>query len=534
VASRGPEAGYPPEVLGGLVRRAATTWPDKTAWVFSPSGETLSFGDIDHRSDRIAASLRSLGVEVGDRVAVMLPNVPLFPLSWLAIAKLGATMVPLNIHYRTQDAGFILDHSSPRAVVTSAQFAELISSIYQMSQVPTPTIVLTDQVNTKAMVSLPQLEEGADDIPPDPLYPEQIVNIQYTSGTTGQPKGCMLSQHYWIVLAELFSRGEGILGVSGDDVMLTAQPFYYIDPQWNVAVSLMTGAQLVVLDRFHPATFWEQVRKHHVTWLYCLGVMPTLLLRMPTSRHDREHSVRVILSSGIPMSLHQELEQRWGVPWFEVYGMTETGMDVRMSPDEHDDFVGSGCIGRLLPHRDARIVDDEHRMLERVHEGELLLRGIGMMEGYFRNDRATAEVFRDGWLHTGDIVRMDTDGRIFFVGRKKEFIRRSGENISAAEVEDVIKLHDAVEMVAAIPVPDDLRGEEVKAFVVLREEHLRPEADELAGFCSERLAYFKVPRYWVFCDDLPRTPSERIAKHRLLHPPYSDLEAHDLVGRRQP
>jgi crotonobetaine/carnitine-CoA ligase len=532
VASRDPDPAYPPEELGGLVRRAGTTWPDRVAWVFSPSGETLTFGEIDRRSDSIAASLRSLGVGAGDRVAVMLPNVPLFPLTWLAIAKLGAIMVPLNIHYRTRDAGFILDHSSPQVIVTSSQFVDLISSIYQTGQ---HTVVVADQPASKiGMVSLAELEEKIDGLPSQRLYPEQVVNIQYTSGTTGHPKGCMLTQHYWIVLADLFARGEGLLGVSRDDVMLTAQPFYYIDPQWNVAVSLLTGAQLIVLDRFHPASFWEKVREHRVTWFYCLGVMPTLLLRMPASPEDRDHSIRVILSSGIPMGMHEELEQRWGVPWFEVYGMTETGMDVRVGPTEHDELVGSGCIGRLLQHRDARIVDEQHRILERGREGELLLRGTGMMEGYFRDEQATAEVFRDGWLHTGDIVRMDTDGRIFFVGRKKEFIRRSGENISAAEVEDVIKLHDAVEMVAAIPVPDDLRGEEVKAFVVLREGHVRSEPDELARFCSERLAYFKVPRYWVFCDDLPRTPSERIAKHRLLHPPYSDLEAYDLVGRRHP
>jgi crotonobetaine/carnitine-CoA ligase len=206
--------------------------------------------------------------------------------------------------------------------------------------------------------------------------------------------------------------------------------------------------------------------------------------------------------------------------------MTETGGDIRVSEADHDELVGTGCIGRPTRDREAMIVDDAGRPVPRGETGELVLRGIGLMHGYHDDPDATARAFRDGWFHTGDLATMDTRGRIFYVGRTKDMIRRSGENISADEVERALLLHPAVRLAAVLAVPDELRGEEVKAFVVLATE---TTPDELAEFCSGKLAYFKVPRYWSVAESLPLTPSERVAKGRLRE---SDLPTYDRVRQR--
>ncbi|MDQ0378993.1 AMP-binding protein [Amycolatopsis thermophila] len=478
-----------PDDLVALVRRAAGNWPDKTAWLFDQTGTRLTFTDIDRETDRLAGGLAQLGARPGDRVAVMLRNEPAFPLLWLALAKLGAVLVPVNTNYRELDGGHVLRHSGARFAVAAPEFTGLLRST-GLERVLTPD------------------ELPAGDPPDHRAVSEAPTNIQYTSGTTGAPKGCVLPHRYWTTLAR--SLVDDFPSLTERDTILTAQPFHYIDPQWNVAAGLAAGATLVVLDRFHPSTFWAKVREHGVTWFYCLGLMPTLLLRQPRHDDDRRHRVRSVMASAIPRDLHADLEHRWGVPWYEAFGMTETGGDIRDRPGDHR--PGSGRIGRPIREREVMIADETGRPLPRGETGELLIRGVGLMHGYHDDPEATARAFAGGWFHTGDLATMDTEGRVHYVGRTKDMIRRSGENISADEVERALLLHPAVELAAVIAVPDDLRGEEVKAFIVPARE---TTPDELARFCATQLAYFKVPRYWAFADDLPRTPSERIAKGKL-------------------
>jgi crotonobetaine/carnitine-CoA ligase len=497
------------EDLATLVRRAAELWPDKDAWIFDETGLHFTFAEVERRSTGLALGLLELGLKPGDRVAVMLRNEPAFPLLWLALAKIGAVLVPVNVNYQELDGAHVLRHSGARFAVAAPEFAELLTRIAPDTKLE--RVLTVDELE-------PGLGTGNFEV-----AGERPANIQYTSGTTGAPKGCVLPHRYWLTLA----RGlvTDFPKVSNEDTILTAQPFHYIDPQWNVALGLAAGATLVVLDRFHPSTFWDKIREYGVTWFYCLGLMPTLLLRQPESPADRQHSVRAISASAIPRDLHAALEERWGVPWFEAFGMTETGGDIRMSEVDHDELVGTGCIGRPTRDREAMIVDEAGRPVPRGETGELVLRGIGLMHGYHEDPEATARAFSDGWFHTGDLATMDSQGRIFYVGRTKDMIRRSGENISADEVEWALLLHPAVRLAAVIAVPDELRGEEVKAFVVLDEEK---EPDELAEFCAGKLAYFKVPRYWTMTESLPLTPSERVAKGDLRE---SGLPTYDRVRR---
>ena len=497
------------------VRRAAELWPDRTAWVFDlregPEPEcsaTLTFADIAARVDRMSRHLRARGIRRGDRVALLMHNRPEVPLAWLALAQLGATAVPLGVKLRHDDAGWILGKSRAVALITTPALADGIAPI------SIPVIHVAD------------LDAPApDDAPlPDVHDPDAIVNVQFTSGTTGSPKGCLLSHRYWLHLAQ--SLVDGFPHLGPDDRMLTAQAMSYMDPQWNIAASLVSGASLVILDGFHPSTFWDRIREHDVTYFYCLAAMPVLMLTTPADPRDRDHRVRVIQCSAIPPARHAELEARWGTPWYEVFGMTETGGDIHVTEVEHDALVGSGAIGIAKPGREARIIDAEGIDVPDGETGELVLRGPGMMSGYDDEPVATAHVFRGGWLHTGDLARRDASGVIRLVGRLKEVVRRAGENVAAREVEDTLLAHPAVRMAAVVGVPDDIRGEEVKAYLVLTDgRDAQQAADELHPFCAERIAAFKVPRYWEVRADLPRTASERVAKPDLVAGPTWDASS---------
>lgn len=467
----------PDKSVISLLEATAATHGGRPAWTFDLGvgpAETLTYAEVAARSASYAQALWERGVRPGDRVGVMLGNTVDLPLVWLALMRIGAAAVPLNVRYRSADLEHVLSDAEVALVVAAPAHHDLLTQVRAVAP--------------SELVPAGTWEQG-------PVDPEAVVNVQYTSGTTGRPKGCLLTHRYWTTLAG--SMVAEFPHVSDEDVMLTAQPFHYVDPQWNVVTALVAGAHLVVLDGFHPSTFWAKVREHQVTYFYCLAAMPTLLLKMPPDELDRTHRVRAIQCSAIPPALHAELEARWGVPWFEAFGMTETGADIRVGSDDHDALVGSGCLGRPAAHREVRVV-----------EGELWLRGAGMMTGYVGHPSPFRE---DGWFPTGDLARLDEEGRVYLTGRLKDMIRRSGENVAAREVEDVLLAHPAVRLAAVVGVPDEIRGEEVKAYVVA------PEAapEELEAWCRERLAGFKVPRFWELRDDLPLTASHRVAKAQL-------------------
>lgn len=481
--------------LVDAVSRAARRWPERTAWIFDETGERLSFTDVDRRTSSLASALAALEVGAGDHVALMMRNRPEFPLVWLALAKLGAVAVPLNVGYRTLDGAHVLSDSGARLVVADAEFVPLLESL------GADRVVVPSDLDGTARLREPYAP-----------VPEQPMNIQYTSGTTGAPKGCVLPHRYWTTFAH--GMVHEFPRINSLDTIVTAQPFHYVDPQWNVVLGLVSGATLVVLDRFHPTTFWSKVREYGVTWFYCLGMMPTLLLRQPPSRADRDHRVRAVHASGIPRSIHSALEDRFGAPWYEAFGMTETCSDLRVSEPDHDEVVGTGCIGTPVFGREAVVLSVSGEPAPRGATGELCVRGVGLMHGYHNNPAATDNAFRGGWFHTGDLVRMDEKGRVFHVGRIKDMIRRSGENISADEVERALLEHDNVRLAAVIGVPDDIRGEEIRAFIVPADPStVDPEA--LVEHCADKLAAFKIPRYFTFVDELPMTPSERVAKGEL-------------------
>ncbi|HEY7876334.1 MAG TPA: AMP-binding protein [Actinomycetota bacterium] len=506
------------EDLLSLIERQAGARADATFMTFG-DGTTMSFTRLQQDVARFRGHLYHLGIEPGERVGLMLENSLFYPVAWLGVVTAGAVAVPMNKRLGESDARYLIEDSGAVALIVDESTEDVAR---RAASATVRTIFVAGGSDPLGDV---------DGVPaPAGLHAGSLANIQYTSGTTGFPKGCLLTHRYW---QRMGAASVEIMKITADDTILTSQPFSYIDPQWNVIAALRAGAHLVLLDAFHPSTFMRDVARFGVTVFYCLGVMPTLLLKQPPAPHDREHSLSRVFCSAIPAQRHAEIEQRWGARWSEAFGMTETGINLAVAPEDHDRFVGAGCLGTALWHNEAIVVDEHDRELPPGEVGELVLRGLGFMESYHGSPEATAEFFRNGWAHTGDLVVKDADGYVYFRGRRKEMIRRGGENIAPAEIETCLSTHPEVLECAVVPVADEDIGEEIKAYVVTH-PGVTISAESLAGYVGERLARFKVPRYWEFRATLPHTPSEKIAKHELEQDGADHLAAAIDVGRPRP
>lgn len=491
--------------LAAQLARRRSERPDGVVLRLDRPWTAVELGDL---SDRIAARLLAAGVRRGDRVVVMLPNDVWWPASLVAISRIGAVVVPANHGYRSADLRHIVEDSGAILLIVSSEAArvaavlDLDGVVQVVSFEPTGDPAVAEW-STVASDPLPtELGElpAADD----------LCSLQYTSGTTGFPKACMLAHCYWEQVGAVAVRHASL---REGDVILAAAPFSYMDPQWNLMAAVLSGASLVVLPRFSPGSFWQSVRDHGVTWCYMVGTMPVFLANLPPGPGDTRHSLRFVTCSGIVPGLHDDFERRWGVPWREAYGMTETGVDLACGLDDAW-TVGSGHLGEPVMGKEIRLVDDGG-VVTGAGSGELQVRGRPMMLGYWNRPSTDQVIDGDGWLHTGDLATRSADGVLQLTGRLKDMIRRSGENVAAAEVEAVLVQHPAVAAAAVVGVPDAVRGEEVKVFVVKASEDLTAEG--LHSFAAAHLAAFKVPRYVEFVDSFPLTSSERVAKHLLVH-----------------
>jgi crotonobetaine/carnitine-CoA ligase len=500
--------------LGELVERRAAEHGDRVLLRFG-DGQTLSFAGLALRVAAVRTLLAARGLGPGDRVALMMRNSLRYPVAWLGVTSGGMAAVPVNSRSGPLDSRHLIDHSGARLVITDDTTAPTVhAAIAGIDR----GVAVEDA--SQPDWSHPGLGRGA---PPADVPAGTVAGVQYTSGTTGLPKGCMLSHRFW---QQIGQSSADVLRLDGSSVLLSAQPFSYIDPLWNVVAALRSGAELVILDGFHPSTFMRSVADWGVTAFYCLAAMPVLLMKQPPAEHDRTHRLSRVACSAIPPRLHAAIEQRWGVAWYELFGMTETGLNLAVLEDDHDELVGTGSLGSVMSHCEAKVEGDAGGEAPSGTEGELVVRGLGLMDGYYENPEATAAFFAGGWAHTGDIAVRDARGRFTLRGRIKDMIRRGGENVAAAEVEGVLVSHPAVLECAVIAVPDDDLGEELRA-VVVPVAGAAPSPRELREHVAQRLARFKVPRYWEFRSELPHTPSERVAKHRIGGP---ETDLIDLAG----
>jgi acyl-CoA synthetase (AMP-forming)/AMP-acid ligase II len=350
--------------------------------------------------------------------------------------------------------------------------------------------------------------------------------LLFTSGTTGKPKGCVLSNFYVLHLARWYGAQGGLAEIrAGGEIAATPLPMFHMNAlACSTMGMILKGGAVVPLDRFHAGRWWHTIADAGATVIHYLGVMPAVLLKLPPGPADRAHKVRFGFGAGVDPDHHQAFEARFGFPLVEVWGMTEAGAGAVTTTGTGPRHVGRRCIGRLGPDMAHRIVDDAGRDVAAGAPGELLVRALGpdprrgFFSGYLKDAAATAQAWAGGWFHTGDVVRADADGYLFFVDRKKNIVRRSGENISVVEVESVLDSFDEVAGVAVAPVADDVRGEEVCALIRLARgvpagaAAARAVAQEIVARCAARLAYFKVPGYVAFVDTLPVTATQKLQR----------------------
>ena len=503
----------PPNVWS-LLDEAASAMPDQLLWDFFDHGEQATYAEVRERVKRLAAGLFVRGVSRRTVVALMIPNVPAWPTTWFALARLGATVVPLNVRYTSRELHYVLKDSEARHLIVHEDYLPVArQALGGLGISPEQVFVVGAQASEGPERWEDILAGGRMDILPDELPGrDDLLNIQYTSGTTGMPKGCMLTHRHWLTCGKVNARRDG----HGYRRILASTPFFYMDPQWLLLMTIFQRATLYVAERQSATNFMGWVRRHRIE--FCL--FPELLLKQPPSPEDANNALIRVNIYGLRRARHADLERRFDVVAREAFGMTELGSAMFM-PMEAEDMVGSGSCGIPSPFRECRIVDESGRALPDGEVGELQVRGPGMMLGYHNNPAANDDAFDGDWFRTGDLFRRDERGYYYIVGRLKDMIRRSGENIAAREIEEVLLSLGEVAEAAAVAVQDDSRGEEVKVCLVLQpgldSSHLTPE--QVLLHCRANLASFKVPRYVAYCGGLPKTPSGKIAKATLLSAP---------------
>jgi crotonobetaine/carnitine-CoA ligase len=508
---------------------------------YLPSGFEISYGAASECVAELAHIYRRAGYGVGHRVATLLENRPEYLFHKLALNSLGVCAVPINPDYRAAEIAYLIDHSEPDLIVAlGARHAALKEALAQSRHTP-PVIAaetLAAPLHEAPLHEAPLREawRPAAAGEPDPATPASIL---YTSGTTGRPKGCILSHGYEVAAGGWYASLGGVAGLRpGQDRIYNPLPLYHVN---SAVVSLMgavlTGCCQIQPDRFSPQRWWPEVTQTRATIVHYLGVIAPLLLNQPASDIERRHSVRFGIGAGIEPQLHQAFEQRFGFPMLEIWGMTEM---VRVLGDTCEPRqVGTRAFGRAVPGIDVRVVDDADRDVPDGQPGEMLVRHSqatprrGCFSGYFKDPAATEAAWRGGWFHTGDVVWRGPNGMLHFVERKKNIIRRSGENIAAAEVEAVLLTHPDVKQAAVMAVQDELREEEVLACVVLKRELSHKEtALALFQHCNERLAYYKAPGWVHIVASLPTTGTQKIQKHSI-YPADSDPRGRpDVIDMR--
>ncbi len=500
-----------PDNIGALIDAAADEAGDRLLWNFFDSGETITYADMRRGVNGLAAGLMSVGIRKGTHVGVMLPNIAAFPLTWLALGRIGAVMLPINPGYtpreiahvmQVAEAEWVVTHASTRATLDQAHAEGLVS-------VPPERMIVVGGDVPEGGRDWQALAEPAEAFTaPEPVGHDALLNTQFTSGTSGFPKGCMLSQRYWISAGKVNAFRDGRVYRR----ILASTPFFYMDPQWLLLMTMYQRGTLFVAARQSTSRFSLWLKEFDIE--FCL--LPWILHGIAAQPHDADNKVVRANIYGCPRDLHQALEARFDLNAREAFGMTEIG-PAMFAPIERSDKVGSGSCGVPCPFRQCRIVDEAGNPVRQGEVGELQISGPGIMLGYYNNPEATAEVLRDGWFSTGDLFRQDEDGFYYIVGRKKDMIRRSAENIAAREVETVLAAAPGVAEVAVVGVPDALRGEEVKAYLKLKDGRVPDQAllDGVIATAQAGLAAFKVPRFYAFVDDFPRTASLKISKPQL-------------------
>jgi len=501
----------PYESLPALVDAAAQRFGAAPLWVsIDEDRTTISFAGFARDTLKCANALYALGVRPGTHVSVMLPNVPAYCITWIALARLGAVMVPVNMQYTSRELEYVLRDSDSTFLVIDESTLPVFTGIADGKAIIPPAQLVIHGKGDAQYPGWQKTVDAASDTPPVVPAPnaDTLVSIQYTSGTTGFPKGCMLTQDYWLVLGWVRAHQ----GPYPQRLMID-RPLSYMGGKWRFLIALYIGSVACISQRFSLSQLQQRLIDHQIDFFSVTDAVAKL------EPHPEIGKVKFawISSGGLSKDLQRGAEEKFHAPVRELYGMTEIGSTLYM-PIADTHTVGSGSCGLPAPYRDCRIVGVDGQDVPQGKTGELWVRGRGILKGYYNKPEATRSAFSGEWFRTGDLFRQDEQGYFYIEGRIKESIRRSGENIAAREIESVAASIPGVLETAAVPVPDDKRGEEVKLVVALQPgftpEQVTPA--QVISHCEAGLAAFKVPRYIEYIAEFPRTTSGKIAKHELV------------------
>ncbi len=497
--------------LRTILPRAASQFGPKAAII--TGDRTLTYQELDQLCDRVAGGLHDIGIRAGDRVSLYSPNRWEWVVAYHAAFRVGAVLNPINVMLTAEEVAFVLNDCGAAAIITSGDKAKTILGLTR--DVPSLRRVISFDRSGDGIGWFGDLLNSSQRAPNvAPADPTDLSTIGYTSGTTGHPKGAMQSHRaVFLNTAALFAMQTR----TARDVMLNALPLPHVYGNVVMNGTFMAGATLVMMERFDPALALANIERDRVTVFDGVPTMYMMMLADPTITQTDLSSLRICAVGGqtMPVAKMQEWEGRSGKPLLELWGMTELGgagtSNSTYAPNVH------GSIGVALPGCEARIdaLDGTNVPVPDGEAGELMVRGPFVMLGYYGNEDATrATIEPDGWLHTGDIATRDDEGHYFIVDRKKDLIITGGFNVYPAEIERVIASHPAVAMVAVGPVPDDVRGELARAYIVLRPGASTHEA-EIVEHCRPHLAAYKLPRSVRFVSDLPKTSTGKVMRRQL-------------------
>ena len=475
--------------------------------------QRLSYAELDATSNKVANALIKLGVEKGDRVAILLPNSLEFVATYFGVIKTGAIAVPLNTRYKVDELSSLFDNSQPKVLLTESPFLEpLVPALPRFKSIE-HIIDVRSRDDIQFLSYREILTTSSAQRVEVELEPEDIAHIAYTSGPSGRPKGVMLSHQS--LTTEVAVAANGCQQTDKDVAMLIALPLHHVLGLVVVLLnSISKGSTVVMLPGLSISSLLEIIEREKVTIF--MGVPYIFILAVNMAEEGVKYdlsSLRLCVSGGsaIPNDIIKRFKKHYGVSLLQLWGLTEATALVTLQLLDGTGKLGSA--GKVLPGWELKVVDDSGKELPLNQPGELIVRGP-IMKGYYNNPHATAETMKDGWLYTGDIGRVDEDGDVFISGRKKEMIIVKGQNIYPSDIEDVLYTNPKVAEAAVVGIPDELRGEIVRAVISLKKGKVATE-QEIRQFCLERMANYKVPKQIIFIDSLPKTATGKIRKQEL-------------------
>lgn len=500
--------------LNDLLVERVERQPDKTFLIAEDKEggvQEFTYARFQELVGKAASGFARLGVTCDDKVTVCLPNCPEFVIMWFALAKLGAVMVPTNISNAPPEMEYVLNFSDSSVLVTEPQYMDMFRGVLENTPKIEYIVCARTEDPVEETVLFSELLESEADLSIPSVGREDVVEMIFTSGTTSRPKGVLLTHANCLASGERIVRS---VGLDSKDRCLTGLPLFHCNAQSITVLSALTaGATCILLEEYRASKFWKQLRHHRATQTSLVAMQVRTLLAQSTSDDDHEHELRrVFYAINVTDQEKEQFERRFKVELINGYGLSEALTIVTMAPVFGPKRWPS--IGLPQQDREVKIVDIEGREVTRGEVGEIAVKGVpgmNLMKGYYKNPEATAEALKEGWLYTGDNGYMDEKGYVYFFDRKKDMIKRSGENVSASEVENVLSDHPQIVEMAVLGVPDPIRDEAVKAYVVPSEPGILTEED-IIEYCKSRLAYFKVPTVVELRESLPKTSVGKVEK----------------------